>query len=166
MAALPFGGDDRRDGVVGLAFAMRNIAQLLLMCDRHDIGLSVDGGTLDRSTRTGARGPSALSNATDGVPTALAADPNIFIYDNYPGGIGFSRPLYEMHALLLERTRDLIVGCPCESGCPSCVGPEGNTGPHAKAVAMRILDDVLLLLPSVALPDLDPAAMQFEKDRF
>ncbi len=157
MAALPFGGDDRRDGVVGLAFAMRNIAQLLLMCDRHDIGLSVDGGTLDRSTRTGG---------TDSAPTALAADPNIFIYDNYPGGIGFSRPLYEMHALLLERTRDLIVGCPCESGCPSCVGPEGNTGPHAKAVAMRILDDVLLLLPGVALPDLDPAAMQFEKDGF
>jgi DEAD/DEAH box helicase domain-containing protein len=163
MAALPFGGDDRRDGVVGLAFAMRNIAQLLLMCDRHDIGLSVDGGTLDRSARTGAR---ALSNASADIPTALAADPNIFIYDNYPGGIGFSRPLYEMHALLLERTRDLIVGCPCESGCPSCVGPEGNTGPHAKAVAMRILDDVLLLLPSVALPDLDPAAMQFEKDGF
>ncbi len=156
MAALPFGSDDRRDGVVGLAFAMRNIAQLLLMCDRHDIGLSVDGGTLDRSTRTGA---------TDGVPPALAADPNIFIYDNYPGGIGFSRPLYEMHALLLERTRDLIVGCPCESGCPSCVGPEGNTGPHAKAVAMRILDDVLLR-PGVALPDLDPAAMHLEKDRF
>ena len=96
----------------------------------------------------------------------LAADPNIFIYDNYPGGIGFSRPLYDMHALLLERTRDLIVGCPCESGCPSCVGPEGNTGPHAKAVATRILDDVLLLLPGAALPDLDPAAMQFEKDGF
>ena len=89
MAALPFGGDDRRDGVVGLAFAMRNIAQLLLMCDRHDIGLSVDGGTLERSPRTGGAG---------GVPAALAAEPNIFIYDNYPGGIGFSRPLFDMHA--------------------------------------------------------------------
>ena len=123
-------GDDRRDGVVGLAFAMRNIAQLLLMCDGHDIGLSVDGGSLDRSTRTGGIG---------GVPEALAAEPNVFIYDNYPGGIGFSRPLYEMHDLLLERTRDLIDGCPCESGCPSCVGPEGNTGPHAKRVASHIL---------------------------
>ena len=49
-----------------------------------------------------------------------------------------------MHLLLLERTRELIAGCPCESGCPSCVGPEGNTGPHAKAVASRILDDLLL----------------------
>jgi DEAD/DEAH box helicase domain-containing protein len=40
---------------------------------------------------------------------------------------------------LLDRTRELIAGCPCESGCPSCVGPEGNTGPHAKTVALRIL---------------------------
>jgi DEAD/DEAH box helicase domain-containing protein len=134
MASLPFAGDDRRDGVVGLAFAMKNIAQLLLMCDRHDIGLSVDGGTLERSRRTGGIG---------GVPDALATDPNVFIYDNYPGGIGFSRPLYEMHLSLLERTRDLIAGCPCESGCPSCVGPEGNTGPHAKQVASRILDRLL-----------------------
>jgi DEAD/DEAH box helicase domain-containing protein len=134
MAALPFGGDDRRDGVVGLAFAMKNIAQLLLMCDGHDIGLSVDGGTLDRSKRTGG---------TASTPEALSAEPNIFIYDNYPGGIGFSRPLFEMHGLLLQRTQELIDGCPCGSGCPSCVGPEGNTGPHAKHVASRILASLL-----------------------
>ena len=130
MQAMPFGGDDRRDGVIGLAFAMKNVAQLLLMCDGHDIGLSVDGGSLDRSPRTGG----AAS-----VPDALAAEPNIFIYDNYPGGIGFSRPLYEMHDLLLEQTQALINGCPCQSGCPSCVGPEGNTGPCAKRVASLIL---------------------------
>jgi DEAD/DEAH box helicase domain-containing protein len=138
MSALPFATDDRRDGVVGLAFAMKNIAQLLLMCDGHDIGLSVDGGSLDRSTRTGGMGE---------VPEALASEPSVFIYDNYPGGIGFSRPLYEMHELLLGRTRDLIAGCPCESGCPSCVGPEGHTGPHAKQVASRILDHLLLAEP-------------------
>jgi DEAD/DEAH box helicase domain-containing protein len=158
MAALPFGGDDRRDGVVGLAFAMRNIAQLLLMCDRHDIGLSVDGGTLERSPRTGA--PRALSTASADTHSGLAADPNIFIYDNYPGGIGFSRPLFDMHLLLLDRTRELIDGCPCESGCPSCVGPEGNTGPHAKAVASRILDDLLRALPRPPLSAPDAAALQ------
>jgi DEAD/DEAH box helicase domain-containing protein len=130
MAALPFSGDDRRDGIVGLAFAMKNVAQLLLMCDGHDIGLSVDGGAIDRSVRTGGAA---------GVPDALAAEPNIFIYDNYPGGIGFSRPLFDMHAQLLQRTSELIAGCPCQSGCPSCVGPEGNTGPNAKRVALQIL---------------------------
>jgi DEAD/DEAH box helicase domain-containing protein len=139
MQRLPYGGDDRRDGVVGLAFAMRHVAQLLLMCDGHDVGLSVDGGSLDRSTRTGGIG---------GVPEALAVDPNIFIYDNYPGGIGFSRPLYDMHDALLARTCELIATCPCQSGCPSCVGPEGNTGPHAKAVASHILH---ALLPAEAV---------------
>jgi DEAD/DEAH box helicase domain-containing protein len=131
MAALPHASDDRRDGVVGLAWAMKNVAQLLLMCDRHDIGLSIDGGSLDRSIRTGG----AAS-----TPSEIGVEPNVFIYDNYPGGIGFSQPLYAMHDTLIARTRDLIAGCPCESGCPSCVGPEGNTGPLAKTVASRILD--------------------------
>jgi DEAD/DEAH box helicase domain-containing protein len=144
MGALPFGSDDRRDGVVGLAFAMRHVAQLLLMCDRHDVGVSIDGGSLEKKTRTGGMG---------GVPEALASEPNIFIYDNYPSGIGFSRPLFDMHAALLERTRELITGCPCESGCPSCVGPEGNTGPHAKLVASEILDR--LLSGSAALASAD-----------
>jgi DEAD/DEAH box helicase domain-containing protein len=134
MHSLPFGGDDRRDGVVGLAFAMRNIAQLLLMCDGHDIGISVDGGTIERQVRTGGRA---------GVPAEIAAEPHVFIYDNYPGGIGFSRPLYDMHLPLLLRTRELIDGCPCASGCPSCVGPEGNTGPNAKRVASQILQHLL-----------------------
>jgi DEAD/DEAH box helicase domain-containing protein len=134
MHSLPFGSDDKRDGVVGLAFAMRNVAQLLLMCDGHDIGISVDGGSIERQVRTGGAGTK---------PADVGAAPHIFIYDNYPGGIGFSRPLFDMHALLLERTRELIEGCPCASGCPSCVGPEGNTGPNAKRVASAILHRVL-----------------------
>ena len=96
MTTLPYPPDDRRDGVVGLAFAMKHVAQLLLMCDGHDIGLSVDGGAMDRSIRTG------------GVPACRMRSPpsrSIFIYDNYPGGIGFSRPLFEMHDQLLDRTR-------------------------------------------------------------
>ena len=44
MNALPYATDDRRDGVVGLAFAMKQVAQLLLMCDARDIGLSVNTG--------------------------------------------------------------------------------------------------------------------------
>jgi len=132
LAALPFASDDRRDGVVGLAFAMRNVAQLLLMCDGHDIGLSVDGGSVDRSIRTGG--------AAEGTPDTVSAEPNVFIYDNYPGGIDFSGPLFGMHGELLTKTRDLIAGCPCERGCPSCVGPEGNTGPMAKSAALRILE--------------------------
>ncbi len=134
MQSLPFASDDKRDGVVGLAFAMRNIAQLLLMCDGHDIGISVDGGAIERQVRTGGTGA---------APAEIAAEPHIFVYDNYPGGIGFSRPLFEMHLTLLQQSRELIDGCPCAAGCPSCVGPEGNTGPFAKKVASLILRRLL-----------------------
>jgi DEAD/DEAH box helicase domain-containing protein len=121
MAALPYASDDRRDGVGGLAFAMRQVAQLLLMCDRQDIGISIGGS--DRRED--------------------ADEPRVFIYDNYPGGIGFSEPLFGMQANLLARTRDLISGCECEHGCPTCVGPLGDTGPLAKVVALRILDHLM-----------------------
>jgi DEAD/DEAH box helicase domain-containing protein len=44
-----------------------------------------------------------------------------------------------MHEALVAQTRQLVESCPCESGCPSCVGPEGETGPLAKAVATQLL---------------------------
>ncbi|MGE0449493.1 MAG: DEAD/DEAH box helicase [Vicinamibacterales bacterium] len=116
MDVLPFASDDRRDGVVALSFAMKQVAQLLLMCDAHDVGTAIH---------------------------SEEQSPRIFIYDNYPGGIGFSAPLYRMHEDLLEGTRRLIADCPCESGCPGCVGPIGNTGPLAKTAAMRLLDLLL-----------------------
>ncbi len=140
MDSLPFGTADRRDGVLGLAFAMQNVAPLLLMCDSHDLGVSVDGLSVEGATRLGG-------SSRGQAPQELAAEPTIFLYDNYPGGIGFSEPLFAMHESLVARTRELIDGCPCESGCPSCVGPEGGTGPLAKAVALRLLQ---LLTPAQA----------------
>jgi DEAD/DEAH box helicase domain-containing protein len=127
MGMLPFAADDRRDGVVGLAFALRQVAQLLLMCDAHDIGISID----------------QMERAPSGEGPGAARPARIFVYDNYPGGIGFSAPLYEMHDELLTSTRRLIADCPCETGCPGCVGPAGMTGSLAKAAALRILDLVL-----------------------
>ena len=121
MAGLPYASDDRRDGVVGLAFALKQIAQLLLMCDAHDIGISIDTGDGDL------------------VAGGVGNPQKIFVYDNYPGGIGFSAPLYQMHHELLTNTRTLIAECPCENGCPGCVGPIGHTGPLAKGAALRIL---------------------------
>jgi DEAD/DEAH box helicase domain-containing protein len=133
MGVLPYASDDRRDGVVGLSFAMRQIAQLLLMSDSHDVGISIDSDD-------------ASENPAPSVNRA-----RIFIYDNYPGGIGFSRPLFSMHRELLDATRRLIAECECENGCPGCVGPVGNTGPLAKSAALRILD--LLLAPALEARD-------------
>ncbi len=127
--SLPFAGDDRRDGIVGLGFALRQVAQLLLMCDRHDIGLAIHGEE--------SRPPHPAPSEPVGV--AHEEEPTVFIYDNYPGGIGFSEPLFGLHDRLLGDTRALIERCPCEAGCPACVGPIGQTGPRAKPVAVALL---------------------------
>jgi DEAD/DEAH box helicase domain-containing protein len=148
MAALPYTSDDRRDGVVGLSFAMRQVAQLLLMCDRQDIGISIGGGDeTDGKMGSGVifgghSNPSSLVSSKNDPRPHFPDEPRVFIYDNYPGGIGFSEPLFRMHGELLSRTRELIAGCECEHGCPTCVGPVGNTGPLAKVVALRILDQI------------------------
>jgi DEAD/DEAH box helicase domain-containing protein len=147
MGSLPFASDDRRDGVVGLSFAMRQVAQLLLMCDRQDIGISIGSGEEGDDPD--------LTRA--GVPATLSDEPRIFVYDNYPGGIGFSQPLFGMSGDLLTRTQALIAGCECEHGCPTCVGPIGNTGPLAKLVSLRILD-LITGGAGVDAPHLDRAA--------
>jgi DEAD/DEAH box helicase domain-containing protein len=151
VGALPFASDDRRDGVVGLSFAMRQVAQLLLMCDRNDIGVSIGNGDEQEGLSNGPRegsphisegGPERphTEMTRAGYPVTLSEEPRIFIYDNYPGGIGFSEPLFGMQTELLERTHALIAGCGCEHGCPTCVGPIGDIGPFAKTVALRILE--------------------------
>jgi DEAD/DEAH box helicase domain-containing protein len=43
----------------------------------------------------------------------------------------------------VRRARDLVRECPCESGCPSCVGPLGDVGPLAKTVALRLLSQLI-----------------------
>jgi len=134
MDTLPYATDDRRDGVVGLAFAMKQVAQLLLMCDARDIGLSVNTGDQDQSGTDWSR------RSAEG---AKADTPRIFIYDAYPGGIGFSAPLWGMQRELLSKASALIAGCDCETGCPTCVGPVGETGPLAKTVALRLLEHLL-----------------------
>ena len=137
MTSLPYGGDDRRDGVIGLSFAMRQIAQLLLMCDRHDIGVSIGSGN---ESMVDGRGGAGGRRVSASQASADFDEPRVFVYDNYPGGIGLSEPLFTLRAAVLDKTRGLIAGCPCESGCPSCVGPLGDVGPLAKTVALDILN--------------------------
>ncbi|HUA01041.1 MAG TPA: DEAD/DEAH box helicase [Candidatus Aquilonibacter sp.] len=135
LAALPFSLSERQSGIFGLLYALESMATLLLMCDRRDLGTAV-----------GERPPSPGIDA-ESFPVEVAAtepaeffEPNLYLYDAYPGGIGFSEPLFRVHELLLNRTRELIAGCPCESGCPSCVGPAGEKSERAKQVALAILD--------------------------
>jgi DEAD/DEAH box helicase domain-containing protein len=136
LAQLPFTLSERQSAIFGLLYALGSVATLLLMCDRRDLGTAV-----------GERPPSAASEidweefaAPRASEAAAFFEPNLYLYDAYPGGIGFSEPLYRICNALFERTHELVSACPCENGCPSCVGPAGDQSERSKEVALAILE--------------------------
>jgi DEAD/DEAH box helicase domain-containing protein len=138
LAGLPFALSDRQSGIFGLLHALESMATLLLMCDRRDLGTAVGERPASPGVETEWQEFSRALN--DPAELKEYFEPNLYLYDAYPGGIGFSEPLYRVHELLLQRTRELIASCPCESGCPSCVGPAGMKGERTKEAALAILE--------------------------
>ena len=69
--------------------------------------------------------------------------PTLFLYDQYPGGVGLSEKAYEMQELLLEHALKIVEGCSCPSGCPSCTGPESEVGAYGKQNARRVLKELI-----------------------
>ncbi len=137
MVELPFRSEERRDGVVALAYTLGQMAALYLMCDRHDLGVAL--GDNSQGEARIERGIRRFGAREQDPPPGDDYEPNIFIYDNYPGGIGLSEPLYRLHSKLLSESLALIQACPCADGCPSCVGPAGEIGTRGKEVALAIL---------------------------
>ncbi|WP_442933522.1 DEAD/DEAH box helicase [Micromonospora sp. CPCC 206060] len=88
-----------------------------------------------------------------GLSTAVHPDteaPTVFVYDGHPGGAGFAERAYAVASAWLRATREAILGCGCEVGCPSCVqSPKCGNGnnPLSKADAVKVLDVVLANLP-------------------
>ncbi|MCB0081044.1 MAG: DUF1998 domain-containing protein, partial [Caldilineaceae bacterium] len=119
-----------RSGLDGLAYALMNIAPLHLMCDPQDLGVHVVRGEMaggDRMTR-GQDDGAAINNSQFPASTRRGTVhnsqfPTIYLYERITAGLGFSARLYELHEELLQAAGELIRACPCEHGCPACVGP-------------------------------------------
>lgn len=78
---------------------VKNVAPVFLRCDPADIGVA----ERVRDPHFGA--------------------PALYIYDSYPGGSGLSDAFLERAEAILGAGLELITECPCQEGCPSCVGP-------------------------------------------
>jgi DEAD/DEAH box helicase domain-containing protein len=118
LALLSYTPVEKQNGLTGMGNALRTVASLLLMCDPRDLGLAV------------------TENAEGSIETW---EPNLYLYDSYPGGVGQSAPLFRMSSDLIRRTRELVAQCACEVGCPSCVGPIGEVGERGKEIAGAML---------------------------
>jgi len=109
-----------RSGLAGLGFVLGNLAPLFLMCDPRDLGIHTD----------------PLWKPANNMPSVV-------LYDHVPAGIGFSQKLFEIHDELIQRALELVSGCECEDGCPSCVGPGGENGIGGKVETLEILKELL-----------------------
>jgi len=113
---------DPAGGLHAVEHAAIGILPLFAMCDRWDIG---------------------------GVSTPRHPDTNqaqVFIYDAFPGGVGIAEEGFRRLRELWRATLELIQGCPCEDGCPSCIqSPKcgSNNQPLDKAAAIMILQSLL-----------------------
>jgi DEAD/DEAH box helicase domain-containing protein len=99
----------------GLANIMGKIAPLWVMCDPHDL------------------------RAVSQIRSPFTELPTIYIYENIPEGVGYSEKLFNIADDLFQACREQVTGCPCQSGCPSCVGPELEVGGHGKEATARLL---------------------------
>lgn len=117
-----FSKADLQDALHGVANILKTIAAVLLLSDSRDLAATV----LDDSAQTGN-----------------AFEPEVVLYDNYPGGIGQSDPLFRRRLELLTAALDLAETCTCPRGCPGCVGPYTEIGQRGKEGALRILRKML-----------------------
>ncbi|XCA82276.1 DEAD/DEAH box helicase [Exiguobacterium mexicanum] len=92
---------DMEDQLEAVSDLLRRLAPLYLMCDTLDLFTTIQM----KATHTNK--------------------PTVYLYDRYPGGIGLSEALYRDADEVLDAAIRTVDDCPCESGCPRCVGMIG-----------------------------------------
>jgi len=100
------------EALAALANTLRQVAPVQVLCDLSDI------------------------RAMGMLKAPFSDKPTLYVYESYPGGVGFSEKLYTHHDRLLEAAVSLLQACKCKGGCPSCVGPALEVGEHGKQGAL------------------------------
>ncbi|SEO55018.1 DEAD/DEAH box helicase [Aquisalimonas asiatica] len=135
------------DGFLGAAHAMHHVAALRVMSEPSDLGRAVGDGNARWFATVGPAGRGQIRSFDDGALNPEAEQrfrPAVFLYDNYPGGVGLSAPLYDQRQAVVADARELVAACGCQSGCPGCVGPilasDETRGFSPKQAALQVLE--------------------------
>ncbi len=134
------------DGFLGAGYAMHIVAAMRMLSESRDIGRAVGDGNAEWFATVGANGRGQMRNSEGEAvdPGQLQHfTPTLFLYDNYPGGIGISAPLFDIRSAIVADARQLVSACACRHGCPSCIGPilasDEARGYAPKQVALQVL---------------------------
>jgi DEAD/DEAH box helicase domain-containing protein len=114
------------DGFLGASYAMHHVAAMQMLSEPQDIGRAVGDGNAKWFATVGSNGRGTLRDKAGQAVDPFALQqftPTLFLYDNYPGGIGISEPLFARKQAVVAHAHQLVEACECEHGCPSCIGP-------------------------------------------
>jgi DEAD/DEAH box helicase domain-containing protein len=134
------------DGFLGAAYAMHHVAALIAMSEPQDIGRAVGDGDARWFATVGVDGRGQMRRPDGGEQDPAQETrfrPAVFLYDNYPGGVGLAAPLFDQREQVTAGAARLIRECECRHGCPACVGPilasDEERGFSPKAAALTVL---------------------------
>ena len=108
-----------QSGLIGLANLVPQVASLFLMGDPRDL------------------------RAVSQVRAPFTELPTLFIYDNFPGGVGYSQEIYSIYRDIMKAARKVIADCHCTEGCPSCIGPLYHNSDPGKHPTLQLLEVIL-----------------------
>lgn len=138
---------DALDGFLSAAYALHLVAMVCVMAEGRDLQKAVGSGDGAWFATADLSGRGQIRSGESGeamVDAARGFTPTLFLYDNYPGGVGLSLPLFERREDLRRQALDLIRSCPCAHGCPACVGPilasSEAAGKSVKAAGVQVLE--------------------------
>jgi DEAD/DEAH box helicase domain-containing protein len=123
------------DGLRGMGVALETVATLALMCDPRDLGTTLGTTSID-DEGDGPELQKSLPRKGFGHLYDATYRPTLFLYEHVPGGTGLAERIWERRDVLLARAARMIESCPCDKGCPACVGPGDAT---RKATALELL---------------------------
>ncbi len=106
--------------LLALRNLLKNVLPLFVRCDPRDIHVWSE-----------ARAP------------AWGDRPTLYVFEHMPAGVGLAEHAFGAEREILEAMAGVIVECPCQAGCPGCVGVETEVGAHGKRVAVGILQRML-----------------------
>lgn len=95
-----FSEDARRLIISRIGSLFKNTAPVFVLCDPRDFGVA-----------------ERLRDPHFGAPA-------LYLYDSYPGGTGLTEGFHAAMERILRASLEVVDLCPCERGCPSCIGPE------------------------------------------
>src|SRR6202166_4005966 len=101
LETLPYTISARQSGMFGLLHALESVATLLLMCDGRDLGTAI-GEKPPYPNDQDAQMDAAQLRDRISQNAKEFFEPNLYLFDAYPGGIGFSEPLYRAHDILMQ----------------------------------------------------------------